>query len=124
MKVKAIDYLPKERIVQGDGFTSFRFLLNSDMMGFGVHKTIIPKGGPHLWHYKNHLEACYCIFGEGLLKNLSDGITYHIKPDTIYILDKNDRHTFEAKTDVHLISIFNPPLKGKEVHKKDGSYEL
>jgi L-ectoine synthase len=45
-------------------------------------------------------------------------------PDTIYALDKNDRHQFEAVEDTILLSIFNPPVKGSEVHKKDGSYEV
>lgn len=124
MKVRSIDTLDNNRIVEGKGFTSFRFLLKKDKMGFGVHKTVIPKGGPYLWHYKNHLEACYCICGEGELINLDTNIRYKIRPDTIYILDKNDRHTFEAITDVELISVFNPPLNGFEVHKNDGSYEL
>ena len=106
------------------GFKSLRMLLAKDGMGFSVHKTIIPAGEPQHWHYTRHLEACYCIQGKGLLKNLETGFEYFIKPDTMYVLDKHDNHTFQALEDVVLISIFNPPITGKEVHGEDGSYQL
>jgi len=102
---------------------SLRLILESDKMGFSVHKTIIPKGEIGHWHYKHHLEACYCIKGSGLLTNLSTNEIYNINVDTIYMLDDNDNHTFEALEDVILISIFNPPVKGTEIHKEDGSYD-
>ena len=125
MKVVEIRDLQKtDREVKGTGFTSFRFLLEKDEMGFGVHKTVIPKGGPYRWHYKEHLEACYCISGKGILHNKETKKTYIIQPDTMYALDDHDDHTFEALEDVVLISVFNPPVTGKEVHKADGSYEL
>jgi len=125
MKVKKIE---TERItnpqifVKGVGFESIRLILESDNMGFGLHKTIIPKGGPYHWHYKNHLEACFCVKGLGKLINLDSKDEFIIEPDSVYILDKNDDHTFEAIEDTILISIFNPPVKGLEVHKEDGSY--
>jgi L-ectoine synthase len=113
-----------ERCVEGKGFESIRFILEKDNMGFSLHKTIIPKGGPYHWHYTKHKEACYCIKGEGELVDLSTGNKYIITPDTIYILDNHDNHTFEAFEDIELISVFNPPVKGDEVHKEDGSYEI
>jgi L-ectoine synthase len=93
-------------------------------MGFGLNKTIIPKGGPYHWHYPYHLEACYCIKGSGILTNLETGEKHIINTDTVYVLDNHDNHTFEALTDVVLISVFNPPLTGKEKHNKEGIYEL
>lgn len=107
------------------GFRSLRALLASDGMGFSMHKTLIPSHkGPQHWHYKNHLEACYCVSGVGRITNLSTGETFYIIPDTVYVLDKHDDHTFEALEDVVLISVFNPPVTGKEVHGADGSYSL
>lgn len=105
------------------GFTSHRALLASDGMGFSLHKTVIPKGPPQHWHYKHHLEACYCIAGKGVLTNLETGQTHLIKPDVVYVLDHHDDHTFEALEDTVLISVFNPPVTGNEVHREDGSYE-
>lgn len=73
--------------------------------------------------YKHHLEAGYCISGEGEITNHSDGKTQLIKPFTIYALDQNDRHTFHAtKGEVRLVRVFNPPVTWAEVHPEDGSY--
>ena len=106
-----------------NAFMSFRLLTKKDGMGFTVCKTVIPKGGPYHWHYKKHLEACYCIQGHGVVTDLANGESYNVSPDTLYVLDNNDDHEFEAFTDVVLVSIFNPPLRGGECHKPDGSYE-
>lgn len=107
------------------GFNSLRLLLESDGMGFGLTQTTIPKGDPQFWHYKNHLEACFCIEGTGELVNQSTGDVFIINPGTCYVLDNNDPHTFQALTNkVVLVCVFNPPLKGNEVHQEDGSYSL
>ena len=126
MKVVTIAQITDtERHVHGKCFQSLRLLLAKDGMGFSVHKTIIPFTGiAEHWHYKNHLEACYCIEGCGILTNLDTGEKFTILPDTIYVLDNHDNHTFEAIKDVVLISIFNPPVIGGEVHQADGSYSL
>jgi len=106
------------------GFISNRYLLESDNMGFSMTKTVVPKGDEQHWHYKNHLEACFCVAGTGELIDLKTGDSYIIKPNTMYALDKNDDHLFIAHETVTLICAFNPPLKGDEVHKSDGSYEV
>lgn len=111
-----------DRDVQFTGGNSIRPVLESDGVGFAVMKTIIPKGGPHKWHYDKHLEACYCIKGHGILTNYWTGEHFDIKPDVIYLQDKNEEHTFEALEDTILISIFNPALKGNEKHDENGNY--
>jgi L-ectoine synthase len=127
MKVKDVELmhlLEPERCIKGIGFESIRLILASDNMGFSFHKTIIPKGEAHNWHYKHHKEACFCLKGEGELINLDNGNKFIITEGMIYILDNHDNHTFQAFEDVELISVFNPPVKGNEIHKEDGSYEL
>lgn len=119
MKIKRANQIDP---VEFTGGLSTRMLTASDNMGFSVCKTVIPKGGPHHWHYKNHLEACYCIKGEGIITDLSTGNKHLILPDVMYVLDKNDDHTFEAIKDTVLISVFNPPLTGTETHDKYGNY--
>lgn len=108
------------------GFTSIRYLVESDCMGFSLHETTIhPFQGPQRWHYKNHLEACYCVSGCGLLRSAS-GKKWIISPGMIYALDKHDEHWFEVigTTPVVLVCVFNPPVKGMEVHHEDGSYAI
>jgi L-ectoine synthase len=105
------------------GFVSYRYVLKDDGMGFGLHKTMIPRGDVQHWHYTKHLEACFCVSGYGELTNLATGDVHGIGPDDCYLLDSHDDHAFQALTDVILISVFNPPVTGAEVHKEDGSYE-
>lgn len=113
-----------ERLVKFNAGISERFLLERDGMGFSLHRTVMKKGGPWNWHYKTHLEACYCISGLGELIDLETGRRYIISPGDTYVLDDHDNHTFEALEDTVLISIFNPPVKGTETHKADGSYDI
>ena len=125
MKIRTIKEITgTERDVKFKEGISLRVLLEKDNMGFSLHKTIIPKGQKGQWHYKHHKEACYCISGRGILIDLTTNIHYTIEKDTTYILDKHDNHTFEALEDVVLISVFNPPVKGNEIHKEDGSYSI
>lgn len=125
MKVIKTSELNKERIVKcpKGGFVSNRILLESDGMGYSMSKTVIPVAGTQRWHYKNHLESCYCVSGMGELKNLETGHVYLIEPDTTYVLDNHDDHEFTALEEVTLICVFNPPLTGREVHDAEGSYE-
>lgn len=105
------------------GFQSLRMLLEKDGMGFGMTRTLIPKGEPQHWHYTNHLEACYCVSGEATLLNCDTGELHKIRSGVLYALDNHDDHLFHAHSDVELICVFNPPLKGGELHNADGEYE-
>jgi len=124
MKVIKTNELANERIVfcPNNGFISNRILIEEDNVGYGLHKTTIPVGEKQFWHYKNHIESCYCIAGKGELVNTITGESFTIEPDTTYILDQHDPHTFQAFEEVTLLCVFNPPLKGKEIHGDDGSY--
>lgn len=122
VRIADLEGTPREVDCPNGGFKSMRALLESDGMGFSMHKTLIPKGPPQHWHYKHHLEACYCIQGGGILTNLTTGERHLVRVDTVYVLDNHDDHTFQATTDTVLISVFNPPVTGNEVHNEDGSY--
>lgn len=119
-----LDLFEPERKVKFNAGISERILLERDGMGFSLHRTIIPKGGPYHWHYKNHLEACYCISGLCQVIDLNTKRMWIVEPGDTYVLDDYDDHTFEALEDTVLISVFNPPVKGQEVHKEDGSYDI
>jgi L-ectoine synthase len=112
-------------VCPSDGvFISHRYLLESDRMGYTMTETRIPKCEAwHYWHYKNHLEACLCVSGAALIKNALSGEVHRIEPGTLYALDCNDPHYFKAIEDTVLVCVFNPPLKGTELHREDGSYE-
>ena len=107
----------------GNG-TSHRMLTEADGMGFTVCHTVVKKGSESLLEYRNHLEACYCIGGEGEVEDMN-GNVYPIKVGDIYVLNPHDKHYLRGvkDTDLILVSVFNPPLKGTERHnlKGDGS---
>jgi len=106
-------------------WTSRRMLLASDGMGFSFHETIIREGTETLIWYKNHLEAVYCVEGEGEIETTVDGKVYAINPGTMYALNEHDRHYLRGGgQDMRLVCVFNPPVTGQEVHLPDGSYAL
>jgi L-ectoine synthase len=104
-------------VAWGNG-QSRRFLLAKDGMGYGLTDTIINAGTESLLEYRNHLEACYCIEGEGSVE--VDGVVHPIKPGTMYALDKHDKHYLRAVTTMRLVCVFNPPLQGPESHNLHG----
>jgi L-ectoine synthase len=112
------------RCIKSETWDSTRLLLKDDQMGFSFHITTIYAGTETPIWYKNHLESVYCISGEGEVETCDDGKIYPIKPGTIYILDKNDKHLLRASSELKLACVFNPPLHGKETHGPDGAYPL
>jgi quercetin dioxygenase-like cupin family protein len=122
MKVIRTSEMESDRVIQGDGFVSNRVVLQKDAMGYSMTKTVIQPGKRNYWHYKHHLETCYCVSGLGELVNATTGDKYKVTPDTTYILDNHEPHYFEAQTEVILVCVFNPPLVGSEIHREDGSY--
>lgn len=123
MRIIKFDDVKKVHCPDG-GFISARYLLESDNMGFSITRTEIPAGNPHIWHYKNHLEACFCVSGKGILGDMSSGDEHQIEPGTLYALDRHDKHMFMALEDTVLICVFNPPLTGDELHDEDRSYPV
>lgn len=111
-----------DRLVRADGWDSTRLLLAEDRMGFSFHITRIAPGTSHVFEYKHHFEAVYCISGEGSITDLASGQTHEIRPGVIYALDLHDRHRLSATTELVLACSFNPPVTGQEVHREDGSY--
>lgn len=123
--VRVQDIIGTEREVKGPDWTSRRMLLKKDNMGFSFHETIIPAGTEHQFWYKNHLEAVYCVGGNGSITDLATGETHEITDGTLYALDNHDKHELRGGTeDMRLICAFNPPVTGLEVHDADGAYVL
>lgn len=112
------------RHIVSDGWQSTRLLLSDDGMGFSFHITTIDAGAELPMHYTNHLEAVFCIDGEGSIEDLAAGATHEIRPGILYALDRHDRHVLRADTQLTFACVFNPPLTGGEVHDRDGSYPL
>jgi len=112
------------RRVSADNWESVRLSLADDKMGFSFHITTIYAGTETHIHYRNHLEAVYCIRGRGEVETLADGKIHAITPGTVYILDQHDDHLLRASEELELACVFNPPLHGKETHDSSGVYPL
>lgn len=107
---------------RGPGWSSQRFSLAEDGLRFTLTETTVDAGVDHVLWYKNHIEACYCIEGEGEVEVLETGEKFPVTPGTFYALDKHDRHAMRAFTRMKLVCVFTPPLTGGETHDADGSY--
>ncbi|YAF98961.1 MAG: ectoine synthase (plasmid) [Nodularia sp. CChRGM 3473] len=108
------DIVKTDRDVEWGNGRSRRFLIEQDNVGYSLTDTIINAGTESLLEYKNHIETCYCIEGEGEVE--VNGEVHLIKAGTMYALNQNDQHYLRAKTTMRLVCVFTPPLKGNESH--------
>lgn len=97
---------------------SRRFLLQKDGMGFTLTDTVVHAGTESVLAYPSHLEACYCIEGEGEVED-SKGNRYPVKPGTMYALDEHDEHRVRAATTMRLVCVFSPALGEDERAPRD-----
>lgn len=120
---KLSDIANTERDVAWGNGQSRRFLLARDGMGYTLTDTIVAAGTESLLQYRNHLETCYCIEGEGEVEDM-DGNIHPIVPGTMYALNEHDKHYLRAHTTMRLVCVFAPALSGTEAHdptNPDGS---
>jgi L-ectoine synthase len=113
-----------DRAVHAPTFVSRRMLLARDGQSFSMHDTLLHAGMETDMWYRNHIEAVYCVGGEGELEDKETGDVFPVKDGTFYCLDKHDKHILRAKTDLRMICVFTPPLVGPETHDADGVYPL
>jgi len=114
-----------DRDVRADNgnWESRRLILNNDAVGFSLHDTIIHAGTETLLWYKHHIEAVYCIEGEGEVETTENSAVYPIKAGTVYLLNGNERHWLRARTTMRMVCVFNPAVTGSEVHDAEGAYQ-
>ena len=113
------------RDAAGPGWTSLRLLVRSDGMGFSMTETQVLPGAALKLHYKNHVEACYCIAGQGTVVEQATGARHAIKPGVLNAHTPHDVHELHEtpRADaLQLHSVISPALEGDEVHGPDGSY--
>lgn len=103
--------------------TSVRMLVKADDLGFGFSSVKAPAGGENILWYKNHWEANHIISGVGEITELATGKTWKLEPGVSYTVGPEDRHRvrWETGSDIHVISIFCPPLVGTERHDAEGT---
>ena len=105
-------------------WTSSRYLLRDDDVGFTMTQTTVAAGQRQVMEYKNHIEANLVIDGEGTVVDVATGEEHALGPGVMYTLDKHDRHEMIATTDMRIVCVFSPALVGTETHDADGSYPI
>ena len=103
-------------------WSSARYLLRTDDVGFTVTMTTVASGQSIELEYKNHIEANLIIEGKARLTDVGAGKVFQLGPGDMYTLDNHERHKLEALTDLKLVCVFTPALAGNETHDEDGSY--
>ena len=96
-------------------------LTKADGLGFGFSDVHFDAGAEAVLWYKHHWEANHIISGTGEVTDLTTGQTWKLEPSMAYSVGPEDRHRMRATTDIHLLSVFCPPLVGNEQHDKDGA---
>ena len=125
MFVKTLDDVRKaglELSVDGGRAISQRYVTAADRLGFSLHSVKVREGvETDLW-YKNHWEGNLVLDGSLEVTDKTTGETHLLGPGGLYLVGPDDPHHLKAMTDVHAISVFDPPLTGKEDHDADGAY--
>ena len=120
MFVKRADEMGRLIVANGRAGT-LRMLTKADGLGFGLSDVHFAAGAEAVLWYKHHWEANHILSGTGEVTDLGTGQTWKLEPSMAYNVGPKDRHRVRARTDMHLLSIFCPPLMGDEQHDEDGS---
>ena len=124
MIVRTLDELVgSDRDIVGDGWRSRRILRRDDGMSHSLHWTEIKAGTELELRYRHHVESNLILAGEGEVVDLDRGVTHELRPGVMYALEKHDHHLVRAKTDMTLVCVFWPALRGDERHDPEGGYE-
>ncbi len=113
----------KEMATTARRASTLRMLTKADDLGFGFSDVHFGDGAEPIYWYKNHWEANHIVSGTGDVTDLTTGESWQLGPGSAYYVGPKDRHQLRAHTDVHLLSIFCPPLRGDERHDADGALE-
>ncbi len=105
----------------GDKWHSLRLLQNADGMGVSLTDSILEQGFEMILWQENHLEACYCLEGQGTIEELENGTVHEIRAGTLYAMNNHDRHRIRATTRMRVICTFFPALAGDEMPNADGA---
>lgn len=118
------DIVGSARDVRAPTWSSRRLILADDRVGFSLHDTIIDAGTETTMWYRNHIEAVYCIEGDGTLTDTATGDVHEITAGSMYLLDQHDHHVVRARTRMRMVCVFTPPCTGRETHDAEGAYPL
>ena len=121
MHVDELRAAGREKVVAGGSTRSIRALIQKDQLGFSLSDVRLDAGNRSALWYKHYWETNIVLDGQGTVTDLSTEESWSLAPETIYVVGPDDRHSIESETDLHLLSLFNPPLQGDEQHDQGGT---
>lgn len=111
-----------QEIVTANGQSrSIRMLTRADDVGFGLSDVHFPAGARARFWYKHHWEANHVLSGTGAVADLGSGESWKLEPGMGYVVGPGDRHEMRADSDLHLLCVFSPALRGDEQHDAEGT---
>lgn len=111
----------KELVVANGQARTLRMLTQADDVGFGFSVAHLKAGAQSVLWYKHHWEANHILSGTGEVTDLTSGQSWKLEPGVAYNVGPRDRHRLSASTDLDLLSVFSPALRGDEMHDADGA---
>lgn len=113
-----------EREFTGDTGRIAHFITASDQVGLSYAAVRLKPGHRSEHRYKHHTTACLVLEGALEVTDIGTGTVRRLGPGGLYCAGPEDRHRLHAVDEVHMISVFNPPLTGSDVLDSEGGYPL
>ena len=110
-----------EKVVANGEARTIRMLTSDDQVGFSLSDVHLEAGARASLWYKHHWEANLIIGGRGRVTDIASGREWPLDFGTMYLVGPGDRHILESVEDLHVLSVFCPPLRGEEEHDADGA---
>jgi L-ectoine synthase len=111
----------KEMVVANGQARTIRLLTQAEDVGFGLSEVQVDAGAEIVLWYKHHWEANHILIGTGDVTDRTSGRSWKLQPGMAYNVGPRDRHRLHARTDLHLLIVFSPALKGDEQHDEAGT---
>ncbi len=100
------------------------FITRDDQVGFSYAAIRFERGHRCDHRHKHHVTASLVLEGALEITESGTGQVHRLGPGGLYCAGPEDRHQLHAVDAVHMISVFNPPLTGREALDADGGYPL
>ena len=110
-----------EKLVANGEARTIRMLTKDDQVGFSFSDVHLEAGARASLWYKHHWEANLVIGGRGTVADAESGREWPLSFGAMYLVGPRDRHVLRADEDLHILSVFCPPLGGGEDHDADGA---
>lgn len=104
--------------------TIAHIIVRDDQVGFSYSDVRLKPGHRSEHRHHHHTTASLVLEGALAVTDPSSGQTHRLGPGGLYCATSEDAHTIHAIDEVHMISVFNPPLVGTEALDAEGGNPL